>query len=426
MIRRVRLVHAGTLPLLVMFLLASTITILTSFSSAIDNAGWRLGVMVLALAITVPLHLRLPSGLDASPVAPSIGLAMALTALPTSANTWLNTSLVVASVTIGMSLGFSLGRALGQGWPDPGQVAARIISVAVAAVMYRNLPLFDGRPAASMAPIWSDSAWRIALVMLACGAVAVALEFLLLVLRVAPAGRLREAAQRHAREAGPVWLAVLGVSVGMALGFGPLDLWSVPIMAMPLLLMRTALRRQAAVVQVRRDTISALSRLPERTGFTTDGHSRRVRLLCRRIGQQLMLTDREMRDLENAALLHDIGQLSLTEPIPNGATSDAAPTDQLAIAAAGAEVVRNIASLERVASIIEHQPTPYRNVREFGEELSVECRILKVCNAYDDLTLGRGELHTAAMERISLGMGYEYDPDVVDLLNNLPQLPPVR
>ncbi|MBD2758291.1 HD domain-containing protein [Yimella sp. cx-573] len=420
------MITRGVLSTLVVIQLIAMTMVATHWSSALDSAGWRLGVMLLALALSVPLHLRLPSGLDASPVAPSIALAMALTALPTSSNAWLNTALVVIAVTAGTLLGHVVGRLLRQPPADVAQVTTRILSVAAAAVLYRNVPFVDGRSAASMVPAWENSGWRIALAMTACGAAAIVLDFMLLVLRTAPQGRLRETITHRGAEVGPVWLAVLGVAVGMALGFGPLDLWSVPIMAMPLLLMRTALRRQAAVVQVRRDTISALSRLPERTGFITEGHSRRVRMLGMRIGQQLMLTDREMRDLENAALLHDIGQLGLTEPIPNGATSDAAPTDQLAIAAAGAEVVRNIASLERVASIIEHQPTPYRNVREFGEELSVECRILKVCNAYDDLTLGRGELHTAAMERISLGMGYEYDPDVVDLLNNLPQLPPVR
>ena len=40
------------------------------------------------------------------------------------------------------------------------------------------------------------------------------------------------------------------------------------------------------------------------------------------------MSDAELLDLEYAALMHDIGQLSLTEPIPGGATVVAAPTEQ--------------------------------------------------------------------------------------------------
>ncbi len=45
-------------------------------------------------------------------------------------------------------------------------------------------------------------------------------------------------------------------------------------------------------------------------------------------------------------------------------------------------------------------------------------RIIKVANAFDDLTGGRSHPRTslAAMERIHLGLGYEYDPQVVEAL----------
>jgi hypothetical protein len=39
------------------------------------------------------------------------------------------------------------------------------------------------------------------------------------------------------------------------------------------------------------------------------------------VGRDLGLSERELQDLEYAALLHDIGQLSLSEPIPGGATA---------------------------------------------------------------------------------------------------------
>ena len=41
------------------------------------------------------------------------------------------------------------------------------------------------------------------------------------------------------------------------------------------------------------------------------------------------------------------------------------------------------------ARILEHQTTPYRQVRELGEEIPLTSRIIKVVNAYEDLTVGR-------------------------------------
>ena len=46
---------------------------------------------------------------------------------------------------------------------------------------------------------------------------------------------------------------------------------------------------------------------------------RRVSTLAVAVGRELGMSDSELRDLEYAALMHDIGQLSLTEPIPGGA-----------------------------------------------------------------------------------------------------------
>jgi len=127
---------------------------------------------------------------------------------------------------------------------------------------------------------------------------------------------------------------------------------------------------------------------------------------------------RELTDLEYAALLHDLGQVALREPIPAGATVMAAPADQQRIAHDGAEIARTTGVLDNVAAILEAQTTPYRQVREFGQDLPMSSRIIKVANAYDDLCDPGGNDHRA-MERIHLGLGYEYDPRVVDSLTRV-------
>ena len=193
---------------------------------------------------------------------------------------------------------------------------------------------------------------------------------------------------------------------------------SLPAALFPLAITYVAVERYARNRMTYRQTIATLSRLTEHGGYTPVAHGERVADLSVRIGRLLGLSDRELRDLEYAALLHDLGQLSLREPIPGGATVLAAPSDQRDIAVEGARIIRRAEELDTVAAYVEAQTTPYRHVRELGEVVPLPSRIIKVANAFDDLTGGRSHPTTAvaAMERIHLGLGYEYDPQVVEAL----------
>jgi HD-GYP domain-containing protein (c-di-GMP phosphodiesterase class II) len=167
-------------------------------------------------------------------------------------------------------------------------------------------------------------------------------------------------------------------------------------------------------------TIRALSRVTELGGYTETGHSRRVSELSVAVGRELGMSDAELLDLEYAALMHDIGQLSLTEPIPGGATVVAAPNEQRRIASLGAEVIRETGVLDSVATIVEQQAEPYRRAHEVEHpDVPLGSRIIKAVNAYDDLV--GDSLETTrrlnALERLRLGMAYEYDPRVVDSLS---------
>ena len=94
---------------------------------------------------------------------------------------------------------------------------------------------------------------------------------------------------------------------------------------------------------------------------------------------------RELTDLEYAALLHDLGQVALREPIPRGATVMAAPADQQRIAHDGAEIVRSTGVLDNVAAILEAQTRPTVRSVSSARTCPMASRIIKVANAYDDL-----------------------------------------
>ena len=80
--------------------------------------------------------------------------------------------------------------------------------------------------------------------------------------------------------------------------------------------------------------------------------------------------------------------------------------------------MRRTEVLDRVADLMERQTTPFRHVREWNEKVPIESRIIKVANAFDDFSHGRTDAPSieAALERIHLGLGYEYDPEVVEAL----------
>ncbi|WP_323188203.1 HD domain-containing protein [Streptomyces sp. NBC_00249] len=205
--------------------------------------------------------------------------------------------------------------------------------------------------------------------------------------------------------------AICATGVVMALGVAVAGLWALPVFSVPLLLTQMSFHRITAIRTTYRQTITSLARATEIAGYTPPGHSRRVAALSCAVGRDLGLSERELTVLEYAALMHDIGQLSLIDPVPAGATAELPAAEARRIAELGGEVARQTGVPPEVAVIVERQADPYR-------EQPVAARIVRAVNAYDDLAgAGRhpgGSL--AALERLRLGTGHDYQPEVVESL----------
>src|SRR5947209_2700534 len=78
----------------------------------------------------------------------------------------------------------------------------------------------------------------------------------------------------------------------------------------PLLVSQVAFRRYAGIRTTYLETVRALSRMTEVGGYVEGGHSRRVSRLAVAVGRELGMNEPELLELEYAALMHDIGQLS--------------------------------------------------------------------------------------------------------------------
>ncbi|UXY21827.1 metal-dependent phosphohydrolase [Streptomyces cynarae] len=205
--------------------------------------------------------------------------------------------------------------------------------------------------------------------------------------------------------------AVCATGAVMSLAVAVAGLWALPVFSLPLLLTQFSYRRYAAVRTTYRQTIASLARATEIAGYTPPGHARRVAELSRAVGREMRLTEPELTVLEYAALMHDIGQLSLVDPVPAGATARLPAEEQRRIALLGGAVVRQTGVDAEVAVVVERQADPYR-------EQPVSARIVRAVNAYEEMareeTGPGGPL--SALERLRLACARDYQPEVVESL----------
>ncbi len=322
-------------------------------------------------------------------------------------------SLVVTVVTLGSVVGAFPGAIVGRRM-HLDELARRVLTSMLAAALFRS-------HISGLQPGSEDYAWKLGLVMT------------LVAIAAAVSDAVLAAAVRATEERAPYrtalvdeFRALVGISssigatgVLIALAAPKMGYLALPVFALPLLLTQFSFRRYATIEATYLQTIRSLAKVTEVGGYTETGHSRRVSILSKAVAREMGLSERQLKDLDYAALMHDIGQLSLTDPIPGGATTMVAPVDQRRIAELGAEVIRQAGVLDRAALIVERQADPYRPHRGTEDDtLPLESRIIKVVNAYDDLVGASVETDRKlrALERLQLGIDREYDPGVVDTL----------
>ena len=375
-------------------------------------------LFLVAIALGETARLTILTGRETAPMSTAAALGLSFTALTSPGGRPVDASVVVATISLGMGLGLLILR-LARGSGRWGGTAARLLAATTAAVVYRSVD-FGDHTLIEWQDMWPQDRWLVAVLMLTVGTLAMLVDLTL------------EAAVRAGRDHAPLIpsiidelrstlaLATALVTSGalIALADVAIGVAALPLFLFPLLLTSFAVQRYATIRTTYRQTIGVLSSLTDRAGYTRTSHAQRVADIAVAVGRDMGMGQRELTDLEYAALLHDLGQVALRQPIPQGATVMAAPADQQRIAHDGAEIVRTTGVLDNVAAIIEAQTTPYRQVREFGQDLPMSSRIIKVANAYDDLQDPGGDNHRA-MERIHLGLGYEYDPRVVDSLTRI-------
>jgi HD-GYP domain-containing protein (c-di-GMP phosphodiesterase class II) len=156
---------------------------------------------------------------------------------------------------------------------------------------------------------------------------------------------------------------------------------------------------------------------------STGEHSDRVVDLAQRIGERLGLERRELRDLNYAARLHDIGKVG----VPDAVLFKAGPLDgdeREVIqhhSVAGAELIGELPGLEPVARVVRHHHENYDGSGYpdglSGRDIPLSSRILSVADAYAAMTEDRP--YRRARPRFEVDQefmdcsGSQFDPYVV-------------
>lgn len=214
----------------------------------------------------------------------------------------------------------------------------------------------------------------------------------------------------------------LNVFIGLALTgalfgelYGPIGWWALPIALLPYSFAHSAFKRFQQTKTTYRQTIRALARIPEVSGLGIDGHADRTTETATSIAKEMGLGPAQVEDVEYAALMHDIGRVSLSEPqiLKMGYTDDD-------LARWSAEIIAESPYLERVAEQVRHQYEPYRKPGEQDDpDVAIVSRIVKVAAAYDWSVHKSSMSPLSALEELHAGAAYEYDPEVVASLRRL-------
>jgi len=208
------------------------------------------------------------------------------------------------------------------------------------------------------------------------------------------------------------WLAIASSGMLMAIGYrgvdgrGQVGIWGPLLFSTPLLAAWYAFERLDSATRAYRQTIESLAIAPEFGGIVPPGHSRRVAALSTAMADELGVSAADTLDLEMAALLHHLGQVTIDEP-----EDPDRPTPASEVAAVKSTMLREIKPLAGAGDIVAGDTRDPRR--------RVAVQVLRIASDYDDLTARDGNDERVAIETLRAAPGYVYDEKVLSALERV-------
>jgi hypothetical protein len=214
----------------------------------------------------------------------------------------------------------------------------------------------------------------------------------------------------------PSYIAVFASAAMFATTYGVMGLWSVPLAGLPYVFSHVSLGRLRDTDRTYRETMAALSHIPEAAGLVDSGHAERCAELALAVGAEVGLSGVDLKRVEYAALLHDIGKVVLANPgMADGAYT---LTD---VATWSSVIISEATYMAPVGEIVAVQHSPYRRPGEQKDEsVPGGAQVLRVVGAYDG-QLVNGLSPMESLEHLHRGAAYDFDPAVVAALRRILQ-----
>jgi HD-GYP domain-containing protein (c-di-GMP phosphodiesterase class II) len=223
--------------------------------------------------------------------------------------------------------------------------------------------------------------------------------------------------------------------VGLAIAFAAVDSPAGVALALPLVALLAVFSRERRVridseLELRdayRGTVFLLGEVVEADDAYTGAHSRDVLDLSLAVADELGLGARERRDVEFAALLHDVGKVRIPNEIIN--KPGALTPEERAIVET--HTVEGERMLHRVGGLLGDIGRIVRSCHERwdgsgypdgleGEQIPRAARIVACCDAYNAMTTDRAYRKAlspeAAISELLRNRKTQFDPQVVDAL----------
>jgi len=213
----------------------------------------------------------------------------------------------------------------------------------------------------------------------------------------------------------------LGTFLAILWRFNPI---SIPLAALPLLVVRHAYQVANQLQRQTRDALIAMMKVIDERDQHTGDHSEKVSFYARITAEALKLDQEEIEVVAQAALLHDLGKVGMRNDIlfsPNLLNVEERQSAEKH-AEIGGVLLAKFPLFERGAGLVRHHHERYDGGgypdKLKGEEIPIGARIISVADSFQAMTedrpYRRAMNQEIAVQRLRDSSGTQFDPRVVD------------
>ena len=200
--------------------------------------------------------------------------------------------------------------------------------------------------------------------------------------------------------------------------------------AVPLYATRVGYKKVLEIRDMFTQTVRSLAGAIDAKDPFTAGHSERVQLIAKDLGEELRCSESELEALEWGGLLHDVGKIGIPDAIllKEGALTREERVVMNAHPVKGEEILKPVAKLAPELPIIRHHHEWFNGSgypdRLVGAEIPRLARIMHVADSYEAMTAARPYRLTPltqqqALDELHKFSGIQFDPEVVVAFDRL-------